>query len=118
MQKVTEAYFNLFKKEALKYIKSFELDQWEVYFIQESLDHCRAQLRVNYEGRIATFVLTDQWDSKIVKLSNDEMRRSAKHEAIELLLVPITFLGSERFGTEEEYNAAREEVVRKIEKRL
>lgn len=55
---------------------------------------------------------------EVIRLNMANVRASAKHEAIELLLSPLSFLGNQRYVTEEEYNTAREQVVRKLEKLL
>ena len=118
MKKTTAAHLKIYKDEVLRLIEKYKLDQWEVHFVLVPKETSRAAILVNYEGRIVTFELASEWDNTIVKLTNAEVKLSAKHEVIELLLAPISFLGSQRFGTEEEYNAAREEVVRKFEKIL
>lgn len=82
------------------------------------MDKSLAQIAINYGGRICSFYLASEWENDIIKLCNEQLRLSAKHEAIELLLVPLRYLGSERFITEEEYNSSSEGIVRKLENLL
>ena len=118
MKKMTKDHLAVFEKEARLWIDKLKLDQWELYFRLGSLENDKAQIWINYEGRVVTFVLSDEWKSDYFKINHSDLKNSAKHEAIELLMAPLTFLGSQRFLSEEEYNAAREEVVRKLEKLL
>jgi len=99
-------------------IEKYSLDEWEIHFTRQTIDGGLAQININYEGRICTFVLADNWDGPVIKPTQAQMKASAKHEVIELLLVPLRYLGRQRFVTEEEYNAACEGVVRKLEKIL
>ncbi len=118
MKETTQAHLAIFKKEALRWIKILQLDDCEVHFTRAPLSTDVAQLWCNYEGRVFTFALADEWKNTIIKLTTENIKASAKHEAIELLLTPLSFLGVQRFLTEEEYNTAREQVVRKLEKLL
>jgi len=113
---VTEVHLAVYEKEARKWIKYLSLDQWEVHFRLAPMDK-RAQIWVNYEGRVVTFELSDTWHPE-GPLTHADIKASAKHESIELALCPLSYLGANRWQTEEEYNAAREEVVRKFEKIL
>lgn len=103
--------FVLFKETFTNYQKLFGLTGYKVYFKYEPIDKdCYADITTNQNSMVATVRLNS--DGK------DEFRnvkQSAKHEAIHLLLYRLEHLTISRFLHEEEESEAVEELVFKLE---
>jgi hypothetical protein len=88
MPRLSDRDFKAFKATCLHWIEAFGLKDWEVSieFSDDNPDMrawCTASVM---ETRIAVLGLTRTWS---YKPSQDELRRCAFHEVLELLLMPI-----------------------------
>jgi hypothetical protein len=112
----TKKQFELFKAEALKWIKIFEMSDFNIYFVHEKLDYAYANILTDYMGCSATIRFSTDWDDSARKISDEEIKQTAKHECIHLLLGNLANLGESRFITKDEFRKAEESLVRKLEK--
>lgn len=107
--------FELFKSEFKKWQEKFGLSGWATYFTSEKLNEkCTfAELRRDIENMTATACLNNEIaeDNQQFK----DIERSAKHEAIHLLVGRLSDCGRYRFVNEDELNEAEEELVHKLE---
>lgn len=119
MTKTTDRDFELFKEHFRIYADMFGLRDWEIFFFHKKLDNAFACLSTNnyMRDRVASVTLTTEW-SDCTELTDAEIIRSAKHEAIELLVADICSLAEARFVTEDEIALARHSLVRRLEKNL
>ncbi len=105
--------FELFQREFKKWQEKFGLIGYRVYFKHEVLEGEFANITVTQGDMVATVRL----NSKL--LAKDEpfkdIKSSAKHEAIHLLLIRLETLALSRHATSGEIYEASEELTRKFE---
>ena len=105
--------FELFKSEFTKWQKEFGLTGYKVYFKYEPVVEGFASITVDSNNMVATVRLSSETsdDSKPFK----DVKRSAKHEAIHLLIYRLENLALARFITEDEIYQTSEELTFKLE---
>lgn len=102
--------FDLFKKTFVKYQKLFGLTGYKVYFKHEPIgDDCFADITVSQDMMVASVRLNS------VVYEFRDVERSAKHEAIHLLLNRLQNLAEDRYARAIQINEAAEEIVFKLE---
>ena len=103
--------FEQFVKYFKEYQHRFGLTGYRVYFKHEPLEDCFASISIS--EMVATVKLNIKLPEKN-KVYKD-IKRSAKHEALHLLLHRIEYQAENRYATEEEIYNAVEELVFKLE---
>lgn len=117
--KLTKKHFDLFKSECLKWIDGFELNNWEIYFSWQEKEEFRATTKSKLSGYVATIFLSRDWEfQEALEGTNleNEIKKSAKHEIIHLLLARLSTNGAVRFISLDDCQESEEELVRKLEK--
>ena len=104
--------FELFQKYFMEYRQRFGLIGYTIYFKHEPINSF-ASISVNQNGMVATVRL----DSKMLTKEKPffDVKKSAKHEAIHLLLWRLEDRASSRYITEDELYETVEEAVSKLE---
>ena len=95
-------FFEIYKKEVLRWVKFFELSEFAVNFQSEDLGGASAQVIFNHADAWAVFKLNDQWnneDGDWFELSEESVKKAAFHEVIHLLLSKFSSLAENRFIT-------------------
>lgn len=105
--------FELFKSYFLKYQKEFGLTGYKVYFKYEPIDDGFADITANQERMVATVKLNRELEDKNKPFK--DVKRSAKHEAIHLLLHRLVDRACCRYVQEDEIYETTEELVFKLE---
>lgn len=119
MAKTTKRHYELFKQECLKWINIFGMSDWEVYFCHKKVaadqkkEGILAYCSLDNVSRYATFYLHKDWEDDIV--TDKEIKKTAFHEVMELLLGQINCLASERFVTEKQIEEAVHSIIRTFE---
>jgi len=105
--------FELFQKEFKKWQHKFGLTGYKIYFKYEPLDSAFADII----GNIRDMVVTVRLNSKLPKKDHPfkDIERSAKHEALHLLLYRLEQNAHYRYSSSEEIYEAIEELVFKLE---
>jgi len=103
--------FELFQREFLKWQKLFGVTGYKVYFEEADTEDAYADITV--DGPIATVRLNN-------KLSEEgkwviDVKQSAKHEAIHLLIQRLEQNARYRYSTSGEITEAAEELVYRLE---
>jgi hypothetical protein len=112
--KTTPKHFNLFRKEAIYWIKRFGLIGWDITFIHgEQNEDNLASISFNVAGAWCIFYLNTDWDDNI--LNNLEVRKSAFHEVCELMHGKFFVLATSRYISEDQLHAASHEIIRILE---
>ena len=106
--------FRKFQECFLEYQKQFGLTGYKVYFGYEPLDNCFANITVNQNDMVATVRLNSNLPDK--DKPHRDIKQSAKHEAIHLLLYRLEDRAVGRYVLQEEICEAVEELVFKLEK--
>lgn len=115
----TKAHFEYFKKRVRYWYKRYNLSGWELYFGQQDIGESYARILVNLVGRVATFILTLEWQHpQMCPLKNISLDRCARHEVIHLMVGDVGILLNARFVSEDETRAAEERLVRHLEELL
>jgi len=113
MKMKTNKDFELFQKEFKKWQKLFGLTGYKVYFKHEPLDGSFASINVKQGDSVATVRL-----NSVVPDGDKpyrDVRKSAKHEAIHLLISRLEMNGRYRYASEGEIYESAEELVVKLE---
>ena len=105
--------FQLFQKYFKEYQQKFGLTGYKVYFKHEELDGAFASLSFNQNDMVATVRLNSKLPEKDEAFC--DIKSSAKHEALHLLLARLESRGKERYIFYEDIYEATEEIVFKLE---
>jgi len=110
--KTTPEHFEIFKKEALRWIDIFGLKNWEVFFDHEKREKARADVGLKFIDKQASICLSTIW--KDLKPDVYYLKRSAFHEDCEILLARMDMMA--RNGARpDEIDEARHEVIKVLE---
>ena len=105
--------FLLFQKTFKEYQQKFGLTGYKVYFKYEPLEKAYASIMCEQGDLVATVRLNSELPEKH-KLHKD-IKGSAKHEALHLLLMRLEILAKYRYANSDEIYEAAEELVHKLE---
>jgi len=105
--------FSLFQSEFKKWQKLFGLTGYKVYFKYEPLEGYFAHIDINQGNMVATVTLNSKLPDNGKPFK--DIKCSAKHEAIHLLIGRLEKNGRYRFTSENEIYEATEELVVKLE---
>ena len=106
--------FNDFQGYFKEYQKQFGLSGYKVYFQFEEIGSAFASISVNQNEMIATVKLNSNLPDKAKPFI--DIKGSAKHEALHLLLYRLEHRAISRYVSSEEIDESVEEVVFKLEK--
>ncbi len=116
VKRTTQAEFELFKREFLKWQRRLGLTDWKVYFEHVEVDDGFAEIIMDHEGCLATVRLTTKVPGPDVP--DFDPAAHARHEALELLLGPVRRLMTWRYVVPDDINIEIHRVVRRLEKLL
>ena len=102
--------FSDYKKYFKEYQKRFGLTGYKVYFEYKELDGAFGSIAIKHYDMVATIKLNSKPTSK-----DREIKATAKHEAIHLLLGKLEYLANKRFTSGDEIYEAGEELAVKLE---
>ncbi len=106
--------FELFQKEFKKWQSRFGLTGYKIYFKYEPIDKAFARIKINQDDMVVTATLNSELPDKVKTFQ--DIKLSAKHEAIHLLVFRLEESGNRRYSSENEINDAVEELVNRLEK--
>jgi len=106
--KTTSAHLEGFKRDFIKYQKLLGLTGWDVSFTIKELPTSLAQIHYVGLDCMAEVFLNSTLPSRT------SLRKTAKHEAIHLLLARYDYLASARHVSADELSQANEEIVVKL----
>jgi len=119
IMKTTKADFELFCREAEKWIEIFGLKDWEVKF-----NHLKgngqdyAVCSTNPDGRTAKIELYKTWPEPDIKKTENEIKTSAFHEVCHIFLETLVSCARARFIMSHELEEAGHGIIRTLEKVL
>jgi hypothetical protein len=113
--KLNNEHLEKFKNYYQIYKEKFGLVNWRIVFSIEKLTGNYAVTRYDLDGRVCVVVINEDWDITYEPLSDTVLERTAKHEAIHLMLARFSRLANRRFSTERELEESEEEIVRVLE---
>jgi len=108
--KATQKHLDLFEKKVLEWLDVFKISGWEFHFgFDEKDKESTAGARWNLESRIITFELSREQTKK--NLTNEEISKSALHEALHVVFARLMTLAIRRYTTKTEIDESAEEAV-------
>ncbi len=113
MAQTTNKDFELFQREFKKWQVKFGLTGYKVYFKYEPIERGFASINVDQGNMVATVRLNSKLTDQDKPFKN--IRQSAKHEALHLLVGRVDQNGRYRFTSENEMYEAAEELVHWLE---
>lgn len=105
--------FNQFQKHFKTYQNKFGLNGYRVYFKHEPLEDSFACISIDHRSMVATASLNNKLHPK--HKSFKDIKRTAKHEAIHLLLGRLEGNARYRYASESEICESVEELTFKLE---
>jgi len=114
---VTQKQFEFFKRECKRWLDVLGLYNWEVRYFLKPMDDGYAEVSFNHDGRMADVFLCEDWGSFRVSVpTTAELRKTALHEVLEILLYPLRYIAECRYvlGVEE-IDCACHNVIRVLE---
>jgi hypothetical protein len=116
--KLTSQDFAYFKQCCKKYIALFGLTSWRIYYLFAKLEDDFGQCRSSAVGRVATLVLSTNFNTEEKFAKRRQIRSTALHEVLELLMAPLERLAMERTWSVDEYEKEKHQVIRILENTL
>lgn len=115
MEPANRLDFITFKEEFTRYQELFGLEGYRVYFKYEpSEDNSFADITANQEDMSAVVKLNSKLSD--INSPHKDIKLSAKHEAIHLLISRLELNGKYRFVSAGELYESAEELVHRLEK--
>ncbi len=105
--------FEQFQKHFRYYQNLFNLSGYKIYFKHEPLERCFAEIDIAHETMIATVSLNSELEEDCKEFL--DIKQSARHEALHLLLGRMKWLACQRNITADELYTAEEEAVHRLE---
>lgn len=110
--KTNTKHYQQFKKYCMQYRKELGLTAYRFYFKHQRIG-AFANCTPNHSGYVATIKLGIDWDD--TPITTSEIKATAFHEVLHVLIGRIRYLGSERYITEEQIFQEEERVVSTLE---
>ena len=115
--KLSQKHFALFKAECKKNLERMGLHGWRVYYEFKRLNDSFGRCQWKFEGRVATITLANDFPKPFSSLE-EQIKETALHECIELLLSPISDLATSRGFCQAEFDREVHAIIRTLEKLL
>lgn len=116
MAKTTKKHFDLFVKEAKKWIDFWGLTDWRIYFYHEDWSDAYGDAKAWYSwdiaGHVGSLCLNTSWKCD---LCENEVRKTAFHEVCHILLGRLDVLATRRYLREGELEEEVHAIIRRIE---
>jgi len=112
---VTDAHFERFRNECMRFIRLFGVNDWRVEFARRELDS-RAECWTNLQGHEAGIVLAKTWTEH--EPTPENLQRTAFHEVWELLTAELEIISSDYDMTIAMRNEAKERARHGLIRRL
>lgn len=114
MVKTTKHHFALFKETVSHYVEKLNLGGWDILFLHREIEdknHPFAIMDAHIQNRGVNFVLNKNWDDTTMSLTDKEIRKCGRHEAIHLLIAELQVYALQRFSTKDQIMQAVETIT-------
>ena len=113
MPETTSKHFEVFQREVRRCINLFGLLTWRVHIEHGPCENspCRAECYYDVSNRSSTITLNTEWDEDD-KINNVEIKVSARHEVIHLIICRLAALGMDRYVSQRDFQEEQEALVR------
>jgi len=113
--KLSQEHFQLFRAECEKYLERFGLKSWKIYYQFKKLNNYFGNAEWNLEGRVATITLAIGFPKPFDNLEQ-QIKETALHECLEILLAPLTTLARDRGFCKQDFDQEVHSIIRTLEK--
>ena len=113
MAKTTARDFSIFKKAFMHWYHKFGLNSWKIYFMHEYKEGLAASCYSNPTGCVATITLSTDWEDNAV--TGEELWKTARHEALELVLARLVCDAEYRFVSQDDITESSHIAIRTLE---
>ena len=113
--KITDKHYNLFKKECAYWMQRLGLISWSVFYDRKDLKGDFAQCKLSYSNRVATLSISTNFDVDETINLEEQVKRSALHECLELLLEPLYSSAADRTWNKVDYEKENHIVIMTLE---
>lgn len=115
---LTQEHFDYFIKQCKYFVTFFGLQDWEMHYLWEDVEDCRASCTSTQQGKICTISLGKVWHT--VEPTQDMLCKVAFHEVWELLTSELEVVARNDFdltnaGRREVLERARHTLIRRME---
>jgi len=114
MTKVTSKEYKLFKDYHSKWCDKLGIKNWSIHYSFEHLDDNYAQTYMDTDGMVSSTTLSDYWDDTR-PMTNAAINRLALHEALHLLIRPLTSQAESRYTTQDNILSIEHSIIRQLE---
>ena len=111
--KMVNKEFALFQREFIKWRKLFRLTGYKIYFKYEPLEQSFANITILQSDMVVTVRLNSELPDR--DKPPGDVKQSAKHEAVHLLLSRLENRALARFISADDLYESVEEIVRRLE---
>lgn len=109
--KTTAHHFRVFRAEVVRLMNLWAMPLWDLSIRHESIDDRHgADCWMDGPSRKASIRLNTEWGNNRV-ITDHGIREIARHEAIHLLLAPVTDIGERRFVSLDQWKAGEHELL-------
>ena len=115
--KLTNKHFQLFRKECERNLEYLGLKNWKVYYQFKPLKDSFGRSQWKYSGMVATITLAMEFPKPFDDLEQ-QIKETALHECLEILLAPLTSLAQDRTWDSLVFDKEVHTVIRILEKLL
>ena len=115
--KLTSKHLKFFRAECEKQLERLGLKSWKVYYEFKKLDDAFANTQWKYSGRVATISLADDFPKPFDSFEK-QLKETALHECLEILLASISSLAGDRRYDQIEFDKEIHIIIRILEKVL
>lgn len=116
--KTTKKHFELFQKEASRWIDFLGMFEWRIEFLHDPnnlANECFGWCQGDLDNMAATIALGQE---SYEPIEPEFVIATARHEVLELLLWPIYEISNRRYTTIENVHQARHNIIRRLESAL
>ena len=105
--------FEQFQQYFKEYQEQFGLNEYKVYFLEEVLKNAFATINVDQQSMVATV----RWNKRLAPKDRPfkDIRRTAQHEALHLLIWRMENIATCRYLTDSEVFEASESLVHRLQ---
>jgi hypothetical protein len=113
--RTTKLHFALFKRSILDCVSRWRVTGWDIRFEHgngEQMGNDKAHCQLELASRICVFRLNRNWgDSVVDRVGDKAIEETARHEAIHLVLAPLTCLIEQPYISKAQEEEANESVA-------
>lgn len=114
---LTQEDFEQFVRYCESTLRILNLQNWSVIYNFYKLEDCYGQCITDQIGRVATIVLSKEWENIPIYVDKDkQLKLTAVHECLELLVSPLDCMARSRSFDPDEYGKEKHSIIRVLEK--